>query len=244
MADMASVKLETRGSGVAAARRARFLAYTEGFLALALAAALSSSSGCKEQGAEVGAHGGGTPQPRDPPSTAPGPLTAEALAPVIRERALPGELPDRIVIELARDAAPGGRIGKASPATVLAIAPATRGVVVWESPSTLSFTPAQPFEYATRYQVALEKVETRDGVVAGAPAWTSSFQTPRFQLVRIGLDRLAGAKAEVAVVFSGAVRPEAVAPFLAWEVDGERQDGVRVTGTERPNVVRAALASR
>ncbi|MBI5069273.1 MAG: hypothetical protein HZB56_13645 [Deltaproteobacteria bacterium] len=216
-------------------------------LALLLVLAASASGGCRGCGAPQPPGGGTGADQATPARVPPGekavPLTPEALAPVIRERALPGELPDRIVVELAREAAPEGMVGRASPGTRLSVTPPLQGVAVWESPSTLSWKPATPFAHATRYQVALERLETRDGPVSGRD-WSASFETPRFGLARVALDRLTAGKAEVAVVFSGAVSAEAVAPFLSWELDGERLDGVRLSGAERPHVVRAALSLR
>jgi uncharacterized protein YfaS (alpha-2-macroglobulin family) len=176
--------------------------------------------------------------------SAPAPLTAEALAPVIRERALPGEMPDAVVIELARAAAPDGKVGLASEKTAVSLAPAAKVVTLWEGPSTLAVKPAQPLEYDTSYRLAVERIETRDGVLAGKAPWVHEFRTPRFGLVRLGLGRLSAGKAEVEVVFAGPVKPDAVAPFLSFELGGERLDGVRLSGTERPNVVRATITHR
>jgi alpha-2-macroglobulin len=171
-------------------------------------------------------------------------LTPEALAPVLRERATPGELPDAIVIELARDAAPDGKIGALAEGTTLEVSPPVKGALRWRGPSTLEFRPDEPFAHGRSYDVALARVSTRDGVVA-APreGWTHRFTAPPFSFVRLGLERLVpGNRAEVNVVFSGPVRPGDAERHLAWTAgDGRALQPLRTSNTEAPNVIRVTL---
>jgi alpha-2-macroglobulin len=214
-------------------------------LALAVFVALA---GCRKPSPpSPGAASTATPAPASfSPSASAVKLTAQVLAPVIRESALPGELPDRIVVELARDAAPERAVGKASEKTVVSLSPSARAVAIWERASTLAVKPEEPLQYDTAYTVKLERIETRDGVLAEAQPWTYQFRTPPFGLVRLDLGKLdlEKGKAEVEVVFSGPVRAEAVSPYLTWQVAGRRIPGPRLSGTERPNVVRAAVSGR
>jgi uncharacterized protein YfaS (alpha-2-macroglobulin family) len=173
-------------------------------------------------------------------------LTAQALSPVIREVGLPGELPDRIVVELGRDAAPDKGVGKASAKTVATLTPGGKPIVIWERASTLEVKPAEPFLYGTAYKLQLGAIETRDGLISDAKPWTYEFRTPEFGLVRLALGRLELEKgrAEVEVVFTGPVKAEAVAPFLTWQLSGKKISSPRLSGTERPNAVRAAISGR
>ncbi len=210
------------------------------FAAAALAAAFAGCKGCQ---GEKRAQGQATPAA---PSQQAGPIDAATLAPVIREMGPLGELPESVVIEFTRDVAPPDLVGKASPQSQIALTPPVKGVPVFTAPSTLTFKPEKPFDFATQYSVALLKVETRDGVLdAPAGGWAHQFTTPGFGFVRLSLERRVSASSlEADVVFSGAVKPRAVEPLLAWEVDGQPMDGVRLSNTTRPNVLRAAIQGR
>ncbi len=209
-------------------------------LVAALAASAAACKGCGRSTTAPATKEGGRTSPAEQ-----GPLTVESLAPVIREKGLAGELPDGIVIELARGAVNAERIGKASGDSLLELTPAAKGILVWEGPSTLVFKPEKPLEFDTRYRAVLRKVETRDGVLEiPDDRYARELTTPRFAFVRVTLERVAGSKLDVSVVFSGAVKPQAVEPFLAWEVDGERLEGIRLSNTGLANVVRAALPTR
>ena len=205
-----------------------------------LAASAPGCKGCGRPQAPAAAPGAGPASP-----AAQAPLTLDALSPVIREKGLAGELPDVVVIELARDAVDRDRVGKASAESAVEIEPPTRGVLLWRGPSTLIFNPEKPFDFDARYRFSLRRVETRDGAIDVPPGrFTYEFATPRFAFLRLSVERVAGARLEVNVAFSGAVKPQEVEPFLAWEVDGERVEGVRLSNTESPRIVRAALAVR
>jgi uncharacterized protein YfaS (alpha-2-macroglobulin family) len=217
---------------------------------LVLGSALGGCRGCgrpssSTEPGEAHAAEAGAPDGAKPAGAAAAPaLTPEALAPVLRERATPGELPDAIVIELARDAAPDGKVGALAEGTTLEISPSVKGGLRWRGPSTLEFRPDEPFAHGRGYDVALARVTTRDGVVA-APreGWTHRFTTPPFAFVRLALSRLVpGNRAEVNVVFSGPVRPADAERHLAWEAgDGRRLQPVRTSNAEAANVVRVTL---
>lgn len=207
-------------------------------VASAVLAALGGCRGCER--AKVSSGG---PAPAVSTSQAPQPLTAASLAPVMSERARPGELPDAIVIQLARDAAPPALVGKESTGSAIELSPPVKGVLWFESASTLTFRAAQPLAFGTTYAVRLLRVETRDGVVPGAPSWTREFTTPAFAFVRAGIERIVSpTRVEVDIVFSGAVRHKAAAPFLSFETGGEQPSEVSVSNTEQPNVIRATVS--
>jgi uncharacterized protein YfaS (alpha-2-macroglobulin family) len=216
--------------------------------AAAALALLASLAGCKKKEAPA-ADGALASFSSDSSSSGSGAtkLTAKVLAPVIRESALPGELPDRIVIELGRDAAPDGAVGKASEKTVAKLTPAAGKVtVVWERASTLVVKTEEPLQYATSYRLEVPKLETRDGAVSDAQPWTYEFRTPEFNLVQLDLGRLEldKGRAEVEVVFSGPVKPDGVAPFLTWQVGGKKIASPKLSNTERPNSVRGVVTGR
>lgn len=211
--------------------------------AVAALALLVSLPGCKKKDAVPQASEAGAPSSES--SSAPK-LTAQALSPVIRESALPGELPDRIVVELGRDAAPDDAVGKASEKTTATLTPGGKVTAIWERASTLVVKPDEPLLYDTVYKVQVDAIDTRDGLVSDTKPWTYEFRTPAFGLVRLDLGRLepAKGKAEVEVVFAGPVKAEAVAPFLSWKLAGKKLASPRLSGTERANAVRAVITGR
>lgn len=212
--------------------------------AVAALALLVSLAGCKKKDAALPAQEPGASYSSDGDAASGPKLTAQALSPVIRESALPGELPDRIVIELGRDAAPKGAVGKASAKTVATLTPGGKPTVFWERGSTLVVKPAEPLLYGTAYEVKVNAIETRDGLVSDAKPWTYGFRTPAFGLVRLDLGKLEPSRAEVEVVFAGPVKADAVAPFLTWQLSGKKLASPKLSSTERPNAVRAVINGR
>lgn len=210
-------------------------------IALLLALPMVATFGCRGCGGATTTPVASTASTSTPAERKPQPLTAELLAPILRERGVPSELQTQLFIDLAREAAPEGAVGKEAKGTSLVISPPVKGVLTWATESSLAFRPAQPFAYDTKYQVTVDKIETRQGVLAPTTPWAASFQTPRFELVRIGLERLDRGQAEVGIVFSGPVKPEAVAPFVTFEVNGTRLATPRLSNTERGNVVRGTI---
>lgn len=202
------------------------------------AACKKTEKGPSEGGGE-GESAAGSPTPSRP-------LTADDLQPVIREIGSTGVVPKAVVIEFSTRAFDGnqGRVGEK---TVVKLAPEAPGLLEWTSPSTMTFTPRNGFEYGTTYSVTIEAVETRTGVVSApsAGAWSRSFTTPEFAFVRASpaaLD-LARNKVNVDLTFSGPVSAKNVRDYLTFQADGTNISDVKVSSTQNPNVVRATLVS-
>ena len=82
------------------------------------------------------------------------PLTAAMILPVIREVGPEGVVPGKIVVEFSSNVVLPGQINRSGGKTDLKITPPVEGAAVWTGPSTLTFTPAQPFAFDTRYTVS------------------------------------------------------------------------------------------
>jgi alpha-2-macroglobulin len=141
-------------------------------------AACKKPKGDKEGGGD-GSSASGSPTPGRP-------LTADDLQPVIREIGASGVVPKAVVFEFSSRVVESSDEGsKAGEKTVIKVTPDAPGYLEWTGPSTLTFTPRSGFQYATKYSVVLEAVETRTGVIAApsAGAWSRSFSTPEFVFV-------------------------------------------------------------
>ncbi len=142
-------------------------------------------------------------------------LSAEELAPVIREVAEAGVGPTKIVVELARPVAEASQLSEAlGEGTVLTVDPPVAGELKLTSPTTLTFVPAEGFRPATRYRVELEALEIAAGVLETPETgrWTRVFTTPDFGFARFSLAGVdyARKRAEAHLVFSGPVDPREV----------------------------------
>ncbi len=184
--------------------------------------------------------GGATPS-----ETPTGPVTVEDVQPVIREVGIAGVVPKRLVLEFARAIVDRERVDRpAGGGTVLRIEPETAGTAVFTSPSTLTFTPSDPFAYRTDYVVRLEQVETRSGTIAApsADAWTYRFRTPAFEFVRLspkGTGR--GGTTQIDLVFSGAVSASAAKRFVELRADGAPILDVKLGPGGEENVLTATI---
>jgi hypothetical protein len=176
------------------------------------------------------------------------PLRAEELRPSFQPIAMEGELPERLVISFARDVVEDEALRQPLPAgTVLRIEPAVAGTSQFTDTATLVFTPEKSFDFETTYTVTLEAVETKEGVLrAPQPkAWSHSFTTPRFALLRMVPSQL-GQPGQVTadLLFSGAVKPEQVKTHASFKLDDQAATGVKFAAGDRPNVVRTTLTSK
>ncbi|MDF1561810.1 MAG: MG2 domain-containing protein [Deltaproteobacteria bacterium] len=119
------------------------------------------------------------------------PLTAQDLQPVIQAVGTPGLPPSKIEIQFALPVVHGGRRANAKE-TRLLIQPKTEGELHFTSPSTLTFTPKQPFAPGKRYEVSLASVESRSGTITPPKPspWVESFETPAFGLDRAMVERV------------------------------------------------------
>ncbi|HET9619857.1 MAG TPA: MG2 domain-containing protein [Kofleriaceae bacterium] len=120
-------------------------------------------------------------------------LTAKALSPVvIQALGADDTVPRAIVIELAapivdKDAvgSPSARKADNADEPSFTITPPIKGTLVHTGVSELTFTPAEPFEFNTAYQLTLTSVDTVDGDLAPPPGerWTYAFKTPPFKFL-------------------------------------------------------------
>lgn len=214
------------------------------FSLIAAYALLAGANGCKktnkDKEGEDGATASGSPTPSRP-------LTADDLNPVIREIGGSGVVPKSIVIEFSSrvvDPNQGTTMGEK---TVLKIEPDAPGFGEWTSPSTLTWTPRNGFQYATKYKVTLDAVETRSGVVTAPSegAWSRSFTTPEFAFVRASPASMDLTKNKVSVdlTFSGPVSAAAVRDVVSFHVGGTTIGDTKFSSTSATNVVRATISS-
>ncbi|MCP3956726.1 MAG: hypothetical protein GY719_02620 [bacterium] len=175
-------------------------------------------------------------------------LSAEELAPVIREVSEADVGPNKIDVELARPVVTDAQVGQApGDGTVLRIEPPVAGELRFTSPSTLSFVPTEGFHPATRYEVELVSLETGSSVLEAPEAgrWVRVFTTPEFDFARFSLASVdyTRQRAEVQLVFSAAVNAQEVsrrAHIVAIGPDGQtrRKPSVRfVPGPRRHTVI-------
>ncbi len=178
------------------------------------------------------------------------PLSAEELAPVIREVAEEDVGPTKIVVELARPVVEEGK-EDAGDGTVLRIEPPVEGALSFTSPSTLTFEPETGFAPGTTYRVELRALETAAGVLE-APAdgrWLRVFQTPAFDFARFSLASVdyPQKRAEAHLVFSGPVEPGEVEKRARLVVEDpqsgdRRRPSVRFRPGPQPHTVLAQLS--
>jgi uncharacterized protein YfaS (alpha-2-macroglobulin family) len=173
------------------------------------------------------------------------PLTARRLAPVLQESGVEGVLPGALVIELGVPVVEPERVGEISARSVLEADPPVSGTLRWSGPSTLTFTPARPLEYATRYRFTLAKIETPDGPIGAAEgeSWTRELTTPGFAFLGwspVDLD-LTRKSVVFELTFSGPVLANRARGSLAVTVDGKSAQTLSVSATRAPHVLRLAV---
>jgi uncharacterized protein YfaS (alpha-2-macroglobulin family) len=210
---------------------------------VAVMAALVACKGSKSRLDEAGtsppasAHGSGVANPGAKIDEAPHlpPVTPTKLSPVINVLGADTVVPTAIVIELATPIVDPALVGTVSSKSKLVITPETAGSLTYSGVSELTFTPARPLAFGTTYQVDLQGLETRDGIVSPAKGegWTYSFKTPAFALLgwaptSLDVDHH---KVTMEVSFSGAVLPNVAKSELAIRVDGHAPAGIAVLPT-------------
>jgi hypothetical protein len=206
-------------------------------------------AGCKKDEAQSTPDSSGTStagsSSSNSPDTSAAPLSAESVAPVIRELGSEGMVPREVVLEFPRAVAPEGNEVKKG--TVVSVSPEVPGSLRFRSPSTLVFTPRESFAFNTQYTVTLEALELGDGSVVKPKAsgeWSRSFTTPAFAFLRLSprqMDVRKG-KVEADLVFSGPVDVATVRRFATFSVDGKSLSDVKLRShpTDR-HIVTAAL---
>jgi hypothetical protein len=206
-------------------------------------------AGCKKDESKSTSDSPSTPTAGSPASgpaeTSPAPLSAESVAPVIRELGFEGMVPREVVLEFPRAIAPESNEVKKG--TVVTVSPDVPGSLSFRSPSTLVFTPRESFAFNTQYTVTLDALELADGSVVKPKAsgeWTRSFTTPAFAFLRLSprqMDVRKG-KVEADLVFSGPVDVATVRRFASFSVNGKSLSDVKLRShpTDR-HIVTAAL---
>ena len=137
-------------------------------------------------------------------------LKAVDLKPAILARG-GDRLPADILIEFARTIAADSQVGgPVIDGTVLTIDPPTVGELRYSSPSTLEFVPSEPLLPDTAYTVVLSAIATPHATLSAPPgdaAWTRTFTTPGFRVLRADWRNVSASESRAAidVVFSGSI---------------------------------------
>src|SRR5512140_1684934 len=93
-------------------------------------------------------------------------VSPEKLLPTIRQMGPYQGMPTSVVFEFPRAIAGGADLNHPlAGKTVFLIEPATKGNLTFSGPSTLTFVPADPFQFGQMYRVTLDAVETSEGVI-------------------------------------------------------------------------------
>ncbi|HLT28430.1 MAG TPA: MG2 domain-containing protein [Myxococcaceae bacterium] len=192
-----------------------------------LAALLGALSACN--------CGGGADEKADDTSVTevhtPGDASGEAAthsAPTIRPTlSLDGGgefVPERITVELNASVL-RPHYGLLPEGIRVSITPEVNGAWEQAGVSTLVFTAAEGFDFETEYTVRVESVETEaQGVLTppSADAWTRTFRTPAFGVLRSSLRSFNAPErsAQVLVTFTGPVSPSEVDARAVWQLEG------------------------
>jgi hypothetical protein len=178
------------------------------------------------------------------------PLTAWDLLPVISSGGPAGTIPERIVVQFARDIVPEAAVGSLVKGTRLSIDPAVKGALVFTSSSTLEFTPSSTFAPETAYTVQLEAVGTRDGLIRrpkdADAGWSYGLQVPRFRYQGLSVVGFEASKkeAELELSFSGPVDLKSVEKSVVFKGDSSRVNSVRWEKTEDSKRLRVFLQDK
>jgi alpha-2-macroglobulin len=137
--------------------------------------------------------------------------------------------------------------GPAPEGTVLELTPSIAGELRVQKKNNLVFVPADGFLPGTKYTAKLVSVDAGDGPLpTPADGWSTTFETPEFGFVRMGIARrdLTAAVLEVDLVFSAPVDPAAVNQLARFELDGDPVRPAHVAAGPRASVVRARFQGR
>jgi uncharacterized protein YfaS (alpha-2-macroglobulin family) len=212
---------------------------------VALAAACGGKKGEKPVTAAAGADAGVAAISKEGPPKPP-PITPKKLAPVMHELANKRDVPSAIVIELATPVIDKDHVGEPSKKTVLKLTPDVEGEITWTGVSTLTFAPAKPFAFDTRYKAELTAVETRDGVVtpAAGEQWAREFTTPKFTFAEWAPVEEDADKHKIVtqVAFTGPVLPNRAKPYLAFSIEGKPTANVAFTPSHNPYAIQAVIS--
>ncbi|HYX92070.1 MAG TPA: hypothetical protein VE782_10940, partial [Myxococcaceae bacterium] len=173
-------------------------------------------------------------------------VTADLLSPSIQPVGPEDAVPTSVVIDLGRAVVEQDALEKPLRDTRVRVEPETPGTVVFTSPSTLTFKPARPFAYGTRYAVTLEAVQARDAVLVKPQGanWSGAFETPQFQFARITAQQIDYARNQVTlrIAFTGPVAAAQIGKFLAFQIEGQNLEPSQLKQVA-PNAVTANLSA-
>lgn len=172
--------------------------------------------------------------------------TYAELAPAIHLAGEDGVVPEGLRIIFARPvvASEGFSAGQAvASGTKVTLTPKTDGKLVYESPTTLLFTPDKPFAYGATYTAALSAVEVSGHTVDGGGETLSRvFETPGFELKRVSLGRTDDAfrQMNVELVFTGVPDLHKLSEYVRFSADSKGLKTSVKTG-RAPNIALVAL---
>ncbi len=176
----------------------------------------------------------------------PATVTPKRADPQVHELGMEHVVPTAIVIELATPIVDRARVGSVSAKSVVKVTPEIAGTLSYTGVSELTFRPARPFSFGTDYTFAIEKLETRDGLLAppAGSTWSHAFKTEDFRFLGwapSGLD-LPHHKVTTEITFSGAVLPNLARASMAFTIDGHAPAGIAVLPSRTPNIVIVQLS--
>ena len=153
------------------------------------------------------------------------PLTPAKLQPIISELGVEGATPSSIVVSFAVPIIERDESGRITSKSKLAIKPAVAGTLTYLGTSQIRFIPQSGFESATTYEIELEEVETRDGVLEppGQTRWKHTFTTPPFKLMGWAPANVdfKTKYATMEVQFSAPVLANVARSMMALTIDGQ-----------------------
>lgn len=167
--------------------------------------------------------GTGSAASKDEPKRSP--LTPAKLQPIISELGVEGATPSSIVVSFAAPIIERDESGRITSKTKLSIKPQVAGTLTYLGTSQIRFVPQAGFESATTYELELEEVETRDGVLQppGNTRWKHTFTTPPFKLTgwaATSID-LKNHLAAMEVEFSAPVLANVARSMMTLTIDGQ-----------------------
>ena len=208
--------------------------------------------------AALGACSGSTPEEAPPADgavevPADGAEQAEAapsMVGAVRAVGPAGRTPKEVLVRLDSAVFDDGWVGKPVPeATEWSIQPAVEGELRVVDRDSLAFVPDRAFVPGTEYRFAITQLGASEAVVHTPEAgedWSTTFQVPAFDLVRVSTSRHDPVKMQAVVdlVFSAEVVPEAVARSARFKISGQSVRPDRVEAGPLADTVRLTFLGR
>lgn len=175
---------------------------------------------------------GDEPKKAEPPKLS-------SLHPLIGEQGPEGMPPDKIVVELSRPVLEGAKLE----GTQLRLEPELEGSLSIGGPSTLVFTPSEPWAPRTKYTATLTALSTKHGMAEVDGTFARVIETPPFALERADIAELDMRRRRVRIElqFTGPVSVSEVKRHVAVTTEGGANVRIQWSATSRPNVLRGTL---